>query len=86
MGRYSLEFKRSAVKEIKKLPAKDLKKVLAVIEQLSEDPRPRGSEKLSREEKYRLRWGQYRILYTIEDEKLIICVVKIGHRKYVYRS
>lgn len=85
MGRYSVELKRSAAKEIKKLPVYDLKKILEVIEALSENPRPPGSEKLSIGEKYRVRCGHYRILYTIEDERLIVCVVKIAHRKDAYR-
>lgn len=85
MGRYSVELKRSAAKEIKKLPVYDLKKILEVIEDLSENPRPPGSEKLSFGEKYRVRCGHYRILYAIEDERLIVCVVKIAHRKDAYR-
>ncbi|MGE0266823.1 MAG: type II toxin-antitoxin system RelE/ParE family toxin [Candidatus Omnitrophota bacterium] len=83
MGRYNVELKRSAVKEIKRLPAQDLKKILAVIERLCENPRPTGCEKLCAQEKYRLRCGRYRILYTIEDERLVVCIIKIGHRKDV---
>ena len=86
MAKYKIEIKASAVKEIKKLPAVDLKKVLAKIESLAENPRPQGSIKLSGEEKYRLRCGDYRILYTIDDQVFIICVVKVGQRREVYRK
>ena len=85
MGKYRVEVKASAVKEIKKLPSKDLKRILAAISALSDDPRPQGSVKLSGEEKYRLRCGNYRVLYTIEDQVLVVYVVKVGHRKDVYR-
>lgn len=85
MAKYSIEIKKSAVKEIKNLPAKDLKKVLTRIESLAQNPRPAESIKLSGEEKYRLRCGNYRILYLIEEMVLIIYVVKIGHRKDVYQ-
>jgi mRNA interferase RelE/StbE len=85
VGKYRIEFKKSAVKEIKSLPSTELKKVLAKIESLSENPRPHDSIKLSGDEKYRLRCGDYRILYSIEDQILIIVIVKVGHRKDVYR-
>ena len=85
MGKYSVEIKKSAAKEIHKLPSKEIKKVLAKIELLSENPRPQDCVKLSGEEKYRIRCGDYRILYTIEDNVLIVYVVKVGHRKDVYK-
>ena len=86
MGKYRIEIKKSAVKEISKLPKTDLKKVLRKIELLSENPRPHGAIKLSAEEKYRLRVGKYRILYQIFDNKLVIVVVKVRHRKDVYKK
>ena len=86
MASYKIELKRSAVKEIKRLPKADLKRVLAKIDSLSQDPRGPGSIKLSGEEKYRVRVGLYRILYTIEDNVLVVCVVKVGHRKDVYKQ
>ena len=85
MGKYKIEIKRSALKEIKQLPAKDLKRILAKIESLSDDPRPVDCKKLSTEEKYRIRYGVYRILYEIKDDVLIVYVVKVGHRKDIYR-
>ena len=86
MGKYRVEIKKSAVKEIKQLPKDDLKKVLAKIEGLSQDPRPSECKKLSAQEKYRIRSGDYRILYLIKDDVLIIYVVKVGHRRDVYRA
>lgn len=85
MGKYKIEIKRSAAKEIGKLPPKDLKKILAKIKGLSGNPRPSDCKKLSGQEKYRIRYGFYRILYSIEDDILIVYVVKVGRRKEVYR-
>ena len=85
MAKYSVEIKKSAAKEIYKLPPKDIKKVLTKIESLSENPRGPDCIKLSSDEKYRVRCGDYRILYTIEDNVLAVTVVKIGHRKDVYK-
>jgi len=85
MARYRIEIKKSAVKEIRKLPQRDLKRILPLIAGLADDPRPDGSVKLSGEEKYRIRCGVYRILYSIEDMRLIVCVVKVAHRREVYR-
>jgi len=85
MAKYRIEIKKSAVKELHAIPKKDLKKIVSVIASLSDDPRPEGCIKLSDGEKYRVRKGNYRILYSIEDEILVIYVVKVGHRKDVYR-
>jgi mRNA interferase RelE/StbE len=67
------------------MPKRDLKKILDRIEALAEDPRPPGYEKLTGLQRYRLRQGRYRILYSIQDDELTVWVVKIGHRKEVYR-
>ncbi len=85
MGKYKIEIKKSAAKEIKALPASVVRKILARIASLSEDSRPPQSLKLSGEEKYRLRCGDYRILYAIEDKVLTVYVVKVAHRREVYR-
>ena len=77
MVNYKIFIKPSAVKELEKIP----QKVVIKIKNLALDPRPSGCEKLSSEEKYRIRHGNYRIVYAIEDEKLIIIVVKIWHRR-----
>ena len=86
MASYSLEIKRSAAKELAQLPSKDRGRVVARIQALAEDPRPVGAEKLSGQERYRVRQGDYRILYEIEDQILRIVVVKIGLRRDVYRA
>ncbi|MCC5866147.1 MAG: type II toxin-antitoxin system RelE/ParE family toxin [Wenzhouxiangella sp.] len=86
MERYRLEFRRSVAKDLRAIPKKDLQRILKRIEALPDDPRPAGCEKLSGLERYRLRQGQYRILYEIVDEKLLITVVKVGHRRSVYKS
>ncbi len=85
MASYRVEIKRSAAKELEALPAKDRRRIVSKIGALARDPRPSGSEKLSGREKYRLRQGTYRILYAIEDEVQLVTVVKIGHRRDVYR-
>ncbi len=85
MAKYNIEIKKSAVKEIEHLPAKDIKGVLAKIHELANNPRPHGSQKLSNQERYRIRYGNYRIVYAIEDDVLIVIVVKVGHRKDIYR-
>ncbi|MDD5359785.1 MAG: type II toxin-antitoxin system RelE/ParE family toxin [Sulfurovaceae bacterium] len=84
MADYKIEIKKSAQKEIKNLPNKELKKVIDKIASLAHEPRPAGCKKLSGEEKYRIRVGSYRVLYGIEDDILVIYVVKVGHRKDVY--
>ena len=85
MASYSIVIKPSAVKELDALPKSDLKKIIDKINKLAVNPRPLGSEKLSGQEKYRLRQGNYRIIYEIEDVVRIVRVVKIGHRREVYR-
>jgi mRNA interferase RelE/StbE len=85
MGAYKISFKKSALKELGAIPKKDLKRILAAIEALSENPRPPQSRKLCAAEKYRLRQGVYRVLYTIEDDRLVVCVVRVAHRREAYR-
>ena len=85
MASYSIEIKRSAAKELEDLPAKDRGRVIARIRALAEDPRPPGAEKLSGQERYRVRQGDYRILYELRDAILLVTVVRIGHRSDVYR-
>ena len=85
MAEYKIYFKESVEKDIRSIPKKDLKKILLRIEALAKDPRPPGHEKLTGQEKYRIRQGAYRIIYSIQDNELTIWVVKVGHRKDVYR-
>jgi mRNA interferase RelE/StbE len=85
MGRYSLVFKRSVAKDLREIPKNDVARILKCFEALSEDPRAPGCEKLSGKERYRVRQGAYRIVYEIEDAILTVVVVKVGHRRDVYR-
>jgi mRNA interferase RelE/StbE len=83
---YSIFIRKSAVRELEALAKKDLRKVLERIEALGENPRPAGAEKLAGVELWRIRQGNYRIVYSIEDDALTVWVVKVGHRKEVYRK
>ncbi|MGD9322047.1 MAG: type II toxin-antitoxin system RelE/ParE family toxin [Desulfobacteraceae bacterium] len=85
MAGYKLFFKRSVQKDLNAIPKEDLRRILKRIEGLAEDPRPAGCEKLTGQERYRLRQGRYRILYSIQDDELTVWVVKVGHRKDIYR-
>jgi mRNA interferase RelE/StbE len=82
---YRLLIKRSAVKELEALPAKDRRRIVPRIEGLASEPRPHGCEKLSGLEQYRVRQGDYRVVYGVDDEARVVIVVKIGHRRDVYR-
>ena len=85
MVKYKILIKPSAVKEIDSLAKKDIVRITTKIQDLSEDPRPTGSQKLSGKNRYRVRQGNYRIVYSIEDAIRIVKVVKVGHRRDVYR-
>ena len=85
MAAYKVFFKKSVWKDFEAIPENDLQKILKRIEMLGDDPCPSGCEKLTGEERYRLRQGKYRILYSIQDDELSVWVVKVGHRKDVYR-
>lgn len=85
MGGYRVFFKKSVQKDLSAVPKKDLKKILNRIQSLEDDPRPPGCEKLTGQERYRLRQGRYRILYAIQNDELSIWIVKVGHRKDAYR-
>lgn len=86
MARYELSVRPSAAKDLRGIPRADVRRIVDRIERLREDPRPPGAEKLSTQERYRIRQGNYRILYTVMDAELIVVVVKIGHRRDVYRE
>ncbi|MFP6664946.1 MAG: type II toxin-antitoxin system RelE/ParE family toxin [Deltaproteobacteria bacterium] len=85
MGRYKIVFSRPVAKDFKNIPRADARRVLAAIERLAEEPRPRGAKKLSGQERYRIRQGNLRILYAIDDGTLIITVVRVRNRRDVYR-
>ena len=85
MAAYNIFFKKSVHKDFQSIPKKDLRRILNRIADLAEDPRPSGCEKLTGYERYRLRQGRYRIVYSIQDDELTVWVVKVAHRKDVYR-
>lgn len=85
MAAYKIYFRKSVQKDFSAIPKKDLKRIINRIDGLGENPRPVGCEKLTGQERYRLRQGCYRIVYSIQDDDLTIWIVKIGHRKDIYR-
>ena len=86
MAKFNVLISQSAEKTLKKLPKNDATRVVAAIEKLAIDPRPQACRKLSGEvNTYRVRVGLYRIIYEIEDQLLRILILKVGHRKDVYR-
>ncbi|MCX6559211.1 MAG: type II toxin-antitoxin system RelE/ParE family toxin [Candidatus Aminicenantes bacterium] len=85
MASYKVGFRASAEKELRKLPAPDLVRIIGRISDLAGNPRPEGVSKLSGEERYRIRQGDYRIVYAIDDREKAVLIVKIGNRKDVYR-
>ena len=82
---YSLRIKRSAEKELRGVPKKDLPRVIERIQSLAVNPHPPGHQKLSGHDQYRVRQGDYRILYTIDNPGRVVEIIKIGHRREVYR-
>mgnify|MGYP001027953291 CR=1 FL=1 len=86
MARYEILLKRSAAKELGQIPRADLKRIVTRIRSLAKNPRPAGSEKLSAHERYRLRQDDYRIVYSVQDGERTVWVVKIAHRRQVYRA
>ena len=86
MGKYRLTFKKSVAKDLRALPTKDIARILKRIRSLADEPRPLGGEKLSGQERYRVRQGAYRIIYEINDDGLVVIVVKVGHRGDIYRK
>ncbi len=85
MASFELRFKQSVARDLRQIPNKDVARILRRIDALKSEPIPAGSEKLSGQNKYRIRQGVYRILYEIHNQELLITVVKIGHRRDVYR-
>jgi len=83
---YSVRIRPSAAKELEAIPLKkDRQRIAVRIQSLGTDPRPHGCEKLHKEERYRVRQGPYRVVYSIDDTEKTVLVVKLGHRKDVYR-
>ncbi len=85
MASYSLEVRKSAAKELGALPKRDCQRIVDRIRALASNPRPAGSEKLSGDDKYRIRQGDYRLLYSIDEDQKGVTIVRIAHRREVYR-
>jgi len=85
--KYKVVLKSTAVKEIEAIARKkDRQQIIKRIGLLADNPRPAGCTKLSGYDRYRIRVGSYRIVYGVEDDELVVMVVKVGHRKDVYRG
>ena len=85
-GSYNLITKKSAERELRAIPKQDMRRIVARIQGLAQHPRPSGCERLSEHERYRVRQGDYRIIYAVDDESRTVEIVKIGHRREVYRK
>lgn len=82
---YKVNILRKAQKQLAKIPASDYKKVKKAILDLTQDPRPPGSKKLKGRDGWRIRQGDFRVIYEIQDDQLIVIVLDIGNRKDIYR-
>ena len=88
MVKYRIEFNKAFLKDLKKIQVKYRNKILKKIDALADNPRPDGCKKLqgsSSPALYRIRCGDYRVIYTIEDNVLLIVVIEAGQRKEIYR-
>jgi mRNA interferase RelE/StbE len=83
MAEFRVFFKESAEKDLREIPKKDLPKILHRIKRFSDNPRPSGHEKLTGQERYRIRQGRYRVVYSIQDKEITVWIVKIKKRKDV---
>ena len=84
--KYKLFIEKAALKELSRIPSKEQSRIITSIENLTEVPRPPGVKKLTGREAWRIRIGNYRIIYEIQDDKLVVLIVHIGHRKDIYRK
>ena len=85
MARYKLLFKKSVAKDLRVLPKRDIRRLLDRINELANEPRTAGCKKLSGKEYYRVRQGVYRIVYEIIDDRLVVYIIKVGHRSGIYQ-
>jgi len=86
LASYRLEISSTAERQLRKLPARELRRVVEAIEELANDPRPSGCRKLmGYKDVFRIRIGTYRLLYSVHDKRVIVVVLKVGHRRDAYR-
>ena len=83
---YTVYIKRSAEKELDRLPTPAFERMTRAILKLERDPRPRGSRKLRGVHDYRIRIGEYRVLYSVHDDRSVVEIIAVGHRREVYRD
>jgi mRNA interferase RelE/StbE len=86
MGKYKVLIKKSAADELGTIPKRAVRRIVERIRALAEEPRPHGCEKLSAQERYRIRQGDYRIVYSIDDDAQTVEIFKIGHRSEIYKK
>jgi mRNA interferase RelE/StbE len=86
MASYEIRFRKSVARDLDSVPKRDVQRIMKALKALADDPRPPQSKKLSGAEKYRLRCGVYRVLYEVQDTILVVCIVKVAHRKDIYRD
>lgn len=85
MGSFNLRFKASVKKDLKAIPRKDVLRILEVVDGLANNPYPLNSKQLVGRNAWRVRIGVYRVIYTIDNQEVVIEIIKVGHRKDVYR-
>ena len=83
---YEIELRRKAQRSLDKLPEKDFDRIIEDIKQLAETPRPKGVEKIKNSGLWRIRQGDYRIVYSIDDSERLVTILRIGHRREIYRA
>lgn len=86
MAKYKVTFKKSVAKDLRNIANRDVQRILAQIDLLADNPRSEGCLKLSNKQQYRVRVGLYRIIYEIQDTRLVVQVVKVGHRTNIYKG
>ena len=88
MSLYTIQFDRRVKKDFKSIQAQDIKRIKSAILELSNNPRPDGCTKLKGDKRdyYRIRVGNYRVVYSIEDDILLVLVVRVGHRQEIYKN
>ncbi|HEX9903184.1 MAG TPA: type II toxin-antitoxin system RelE/ParE family toxin [Acidobacteriota bacterium] len=85
MGKYRILVRKTAADELARIPKKDLRRLVERIRSLGEEPRPYGCQKLSAQERYRIRQGDYRVVYSVDDTGRTVEIFKVGHRSEIYR-
>jgi mRNA interferase RelE/StbE len=86
MAKYKVTFKKSVAKDLRNIANRDVQRILAQIDLLADNPRSEGCLELSNKQQYRVRVGLYRIIYEIQDTRLVVQVVKVGHRSNIYKA